>query len=320
MALFEKIAHEIENRIGSGRYKPGEKIPSIRQMAADFGCNKLTVQKAFKKLNRSGFLENIVGSGSFIRYPEKIGQSSFVYDFNTTYISESFFPYQKARDLFGDLFDTERAKLFSPTPVAGDPDFLRVLGETFHLPTDRMFIISGAQQGLDLIAKVFSTGISDSILFEDPTYPGAISLFKPSHFVAMEQDGPDLSILDRALSPMVKLFYTMPAVHNPTGISYSLRKKEAVAERARRHSFYLIEDDYLSEFLEKPVPRFVDIIPERTIYIRSFSQTTVPDIRVGFMVVPNGLYEKFLYTKYSSDIVSAGLLQKFVRALIMEGE
>jgi len=320
MSFFEKIATEIEKRISSGVYKPGQKIPSIRQMAAEFGCNKLTVQKAFEKLKRDGFLENIIGSGSFVRFPEKISQPKHIYDFKTSYISECFFPYQRAKAIFNDLFDAEKTHLFSATPVAGDPEFLSILGETFQVPTQRMFIISGAQQGLDLTAKVFSARISDAILFEDPTYPGAISLFKAKHFVSMEKDGPDLTRLDRNLSDRIKLFYTMPTIHNPTGISYSHGKKEAVARLANRHSFYIIEDDYLSEFLEHPGPRFVDIIPEKTIYIKSFSQTTVSDLRLGFMVVPEALYEKFLYTKYTSDIGSAGLLQKFVKALIMEGE
>ena len=319
MAVFETIAAEIEGRINAGIYKPGQKIPSIRQVAAEFGCNKLTVQKAFEKLKRDGFLENIVGSGSFVRFPEKIDTSNTVHDFRTAYISDAFFPYREARTIFDRLFDTERSQLFSPTPVAGDPEFLRVLGETFHVPTERMFVISGAQQGLDLTAKVFSANISNSMLFEDPTYPGAISLFKARHFVALESDGPDLSLLDRALTERIRLFYAMPTIHNPTGISYGIKKKHAVAGRAEKHPFYVIEDDYLSEFLDPRTPRFVDIIPDRTIYIKSFSQTTAADIRMGFMVVPGALYDKFLYTKYSSDISSPGLLQKLVKALILNG-
>ena len=182
-----------------------------------------------------------------------------------------------------------------------------------------MFIVSGAQQGLDLTSKVFSTNISDAILFEDPTYPGAISLFKARHFVPLNADGPDIDAFDRKLSPSIKLFYTMPTVHNPTGISYSLKKKEALVRRAERSSFYLIEDDYLSEFAEHPHPRFVDLLPEKTIYIKSLSQTTVSGIRLGAMIVPESLLERFIYTKFMSDIASTGLLQKFAVRFIREG-
>lgn len=320
MAYFEKIASEIEKRIQDGLYKPGEKIPSIRRMAVEFDCNKLTVQRAFDRLKRDGVLENVVGSGSYVRFPEKIRSAAPMYDFGTDYVSERFFPYRKARRIADALFDSEKSRLFSTTPAAGDPEFLRVLGDYYHLPTRRMFVISGAQQGLDLTAKVFATRISDAILFEEPTYPGAISLFKARHFVPMGPDGPRLNRLDRALTGSIQLFYTMPSVHNPTGVAYSLEKKEAIAERARRHPFYIIEDDYLSEFLDAAVPRFVDIIPDKTIYIKSLSQTTAADIRMGFMIVPEILYDKFLYTKFSSDIASPGLLQKLIRELITCGD
>jgi len=319
MPIYQTIAAEIENRIKSGVYKPGSKIPSIRRMAEEFGCNKLTVQKAFEKLKRDGYLENIVGSGSFVRFPEKIGGTGDIFDFKTSYLSESFFPHDAAQLIFSELFEKEKAHAFSAAPVAGDPGFLETVGDFFQLPTQRMLAISGAQQGLDLTAKVFSAPISDAMLFEDPTYPGALSLFKARHFVPMANDGPHLDRLDRKLSDPIRLFYTMPAVHNPMGISYSLEKKQAVAERAGRHPFYIIEDDYLSEFQDRQTPRFVDLCPEKTIYIKSFSQTTVSGIRLGFMIVPEVLYDKFLYTKYLSDIASTGLLQKFIKTFILNG-
>ncbi len=320
MALYKNIADQIESRINRGDFKPGEKIPSIRHFAAEFGCSKLTVQKAFDLLRNQNFIENIVGSGSYVRFPERITRSGDIFDFKTAYLSESFFPYRKAQEIFTTLFDQQRAGIFSTPPVEGDPDLIATLGEFYRVPTRRMLIISGAQQGLDLTAKVFSSGISENILFEDPTYPGAISLFKAKHFVPLETDGPDIQALDAMLPAQIRLFYTMPTVHNPTGISYSLEKKEQIARRARRHPFYIIEDDYLSEYHEAPAPRFVDLFPEKTIYIKSLSQVTVSGIRLGFMIVPTDLYEKFLYTKYTSDIASAGLIQKFVREFIQNGD
>jgi len=319
MTLYVQIADKIEKRIQDSLFKPGEKIPSIRFFAAEFSCSKLTVQKAFDLLKTRGYLENIVGSGSYVRFPEKIDRTGDIFDFKTNYISETFFPFREAGRIFANLFDEQKAGVFSAPPVEGDTELIRTLGEFYHVPTRRMLIISGAQQGLDLTAKVFSAGISESILFEDPTYPGAISLFKAKHFVPLEEDGPDIEALDRILSRQIQLFYTMPTVHNPTGMSYSQGKKEQIAKRARAHSLYILEDDYLSEYHESPGPRFVDILPDKTIYIKSLSQTTVSGIRLGFMVVPADLYDKFLYTKFTSDIASAGILQKFVREFIHNG-
>lgn len=263
MALYKQIADNIKADINRGVFKPGDKIPSIRDVATEFGCSKLTVQKAFERLKSRGWIEKIVGSGSYVRFPERINRTGDIFDFKTAYLSESFFPYLQAQEIFSNLFDEQKAGVFSTPPVEGDPELIATLGEFYRVPTRRMLIISGAQQGLDLTAKVFSTGISENILFEDPTYPGAISLFKAKHFVPLEDDGPDIAALDALLPSQIRLFYTMPTVHNPTGISYSLDKKEQIVRRARQHPFYIIEDDYLSEYHESPAPRFVDLFPKR---------------------------------------------------------
>ena len=319
MPLFQTIATEIDARIRSGQYRPGEKIPSMRRLAAEFGCNKLTVQKAFDELKQQGVLENRVGSGTFVRFPDKPAAGVAAYDFHNDYICESFFPHPLAREIFCELFDTHRAAAFASAPVQGDPALIKTLGEQYHLPTRNLFVVSGAQQGLDLTAKVFASRISDTMLFEDPTYPGAISLFKARHFVPLSDDGPDMDRLAARLSGQIRLFYTMPAVHNPTGISYSLDKKRAIARLSRNRPFFIIEDDYLSELQREALPRFVDLVPEKTIFVKSLSQTTVEGLRLGFMSVPDSLRGHFLNAKYTSDISSAGLLQKFATRFIRSG-
>ncbi len=316
--LYQKIADTIKAHIAAGHYKPGERIPPIRRFTQDWGVNKSTVHKAFDLLKTQGIIENKVGSGSYVRFPDKILSSGGIFDFRTDYLHERFFPYQTVQALINTLFEQEKAQALSPTPAEGDPELLRILSQNYHMPAERMLMISGAQQGLDLVSKVFAANISESILFEDPTYPGAISLFRARHFVRMESDGPDMDQLDRRLNGQIRLFYTMPSVHNPSGISYNTEKKRAVAQRARRHAFYIIEDDYLGE-LKPAATRFIDLDPERTIHIKSFAQTTLAGIRLGFMVVPAKLFERFVYAKYTSDITSFGLLQKFLREYIKQG-
>ena len=316
---YKQIAQEIENRIQIGHYKPGDKIPTIRHLAQTNGCNKITVQKAFELLHRQGIIENRVGSGSFVRFPNQYHAPTGRFDFRTDYLDESLFPHQRVQSIIQELFNVLQAGALSPAPVAGDPMLLEVLKKQYQLDSGGMLIISGAQQGLDLVAKVFSTRISDAILFEDPTYPGAIRLFQARHFVSLETDGPDIESMDRVLGGAIKLFYAMPRVHNPTGMAYSLEKMKAVAKRAVQYDFFIIEDDYLGELKPEAV-RFVDLCPERTIFIKSFAQTTLAGIRLGLMVVPQSLYDQFLQAKFSSDISSFGLLQRVWYEFLINGE
>ncbi|MFH1983418.1 MAG: PLP-dependent aminotransferase family protein [Pseudomonadota bacterium] len=318
-SLYRSIAGDLRERIRQGRYAPGQRIPSVRGIAADYGCNKITVQKAFDLLSLEGYLEKRVGSGSYVRYPEHMEIAGEVFDLTTSYLCPAFFPHRQAKEIMSALIDTEGGEAFGAVPVEGEPGLMASLGRHYHLATRQMLIISGAQQGLDLTAKVFATRISESVMFENPTYPGAINLFKPRHFVPMGADGPDMAAFENLISEDIRLFYAMPAVHNPTGISYIPEKMTAVARLAEKHEFTIIEDDYLSEFVDDPTPRFVDLIPARTIYIKSLSQTTAAGIRLGFMIVPESLYDRFRQAKFSSDIGSAGLLQKFFRRFVDTG-
>jgi DNA-binding transcriptional MocR family regulator len=316
---YQAIADIIRERIASGQYNPGVKIPSIRKFAKEFKCNKLTAQRAFELLKQEGVLENRVGSGSYVRFPEQIMGSSAIFDFRSDYLDPSLFPYDKIRTIFNQLFDKKKASALAPSPAEGDPGLIRALSRYYYLPSDRMMIISGAQQGLDLVAKVFGTNISEALLFEDPTYPGAISLFKARHFVPLKTDGPDLKYLENKLQASFRLFYTMPTVHNPTGMAYSLKKKKAIGRLARMYDFYIIEDDCFSEFKNDPTPRFIDLYPDHTIYIKSLSQITVSGIRLGLMVVPEKLSPLFLRAKFSSDITSFGLMQRCMCEFIRQG-
>jgi DNA-binding transcriptional MocR family regulator len=316
---YQAIARTIREQIVAGKYTPGEKIPSIRQLAIDFQCNKLTVHRAFEMLKQEGLIENRVGSGSYVRFPEQIAGPAAIFDFRSDYLHPSLFPYEKVQALFNQLFDTQKAFALAPTPAEGDPGLIFTLSRFYGLPAKRMMVISGAQQGLDLVAKVFRTNLSDALLFEDPTYPGAISLFKARHFVPMEDDGPNLKRLDEKINSTIRLFYTMPAVHNPTGLTYSLEKKQAISRIAEKHDLYIIEDDCFSEFQDPPARRFIDLSPERTIYIKSLSQITVSGVRLGLIVVPESLFSQFLYAKFSSDIASFGMIQRCMCELFTQG-
>jgi 2-aminoadipate transaminase len=317
---YQSIAQTIRDRILSGRYIPGERIPSIREFADHFNCNKLTVHRAFETLRQEGLIEIRVGSGTYVRFPEKVAVNQGIYDFHTDYLDESHFPYQQIQAIINQLFVDVGAHALAPTPAEGDPELVRVLSRFYGVSPRQMVIISGAQQGLDLVAKVFAANISDTMLFEDPTYPGAISLFKARHFVPLGEDGPDLDALEEILDRTdIRLFYAMPAVHNPTGMAYGLAKKNAIADLALRHGFYIVEDDFLSEFRQQSSPRFVDICPRQTIHIKSLSQTTVSGIRLGFMIVPPALFDKFLYAKFSSDIASSGLMQRSMGEFFRQG-
>jgi 2-aminoadipate transaminase len=320
MSLSDAIFQEFRDAIDEGRYQPGDQLPSIRELAETRNCNKLTVKKAYDKLKEAGYMENSVGRGSFVSFPRRIGSQEGLFSFQVASIGADLFPLEEVRILTDKLFRDAGTSLFSAAPPGGDPRCLDALAQFYGMPADRTVIISGAQQGLNLAGRLFSGSVSESVLFEDPTYSGAVNLFRPRRFVPLGEDGPDLQLLETHAGEGIDAFYTMPQIHNPTGISYTSAVMEKIAELAGRYNFLIIEDDYLSEFLpyffEKRPLRFLDLLPERTIHIKSISKVTAPGIRLGLLVAPESLKEELLFSKFTSDIGTSSFMQNLVRVMV----
>ncbi|MGL4913099.1 MAG: PLP-dependent aminotransferase family protein, partial [Romboutsia sp.] len=194
-------------------------------------------------------------------------------------------------------------------------DYLRL--KDIKTIKDNIQIISGAQQGIDIVCKGI-INYSDVVFVEEPTYNGAIEVFKSRGAkiipIPILDDGIDIGILKLKLEKIKpKLIYTMPNFQNPTGISYSTYKKKKLIEIAEEHDFYILEDDFISDFKfnsddNKPLRSYDD--KNRVIYIKSFSKILMPGLRIGIVEMPKELLRRILWAKYSSDISTPGLIQK----------
>lgn len=175
-------------------------------------------------------------------------------------------------------------------------------------PND-ILITTGSQQGIDLMAKVLINK-GDNIIIEEPGYLGAIqafSLCEPNFIpIPLENDGINLEILEKTLKEKkVKIFYSVPNFQNPTGISYSKEKREAVCNLLETYNVVLIEDDPYSEL------RFDgDMLPyigagklKNSVLFGTFSKTVTPGMRLGYICTQNKSIMKHLITaKQGSDL------------------
>ena len=112
---------------------------------------------------------------------------------------------------------------------------------------DELLITSGAQQAIELVAKVLCNP-GDVVLCESPSFVGALNSIKSLGArlvgVPLEEDGIDLAALEEALKtePNVKFLYLIPNFQNPSGITTSLEKRKRVLELAQRYGFLVLED------------------------------------------------------------------------------
>lgn len=119
----------------------------------------------------------------------------------------------------------------------------------------------------------------------------------------------------------VKAFYIIPRHHNPTGYTLSEKDKQRIAELSVKYNVLVIEDDYLADLGSRKgsMPVHYYDISKRTVYIRSFSKTFMPGIRMGAAVLPESIIEDVLSLKHISDLNTSKLPQAALDLFIKSG-
>jgi len=168
---------------------------------------------------------------------------------------------------------------------------LRVLPKrgVFALP-EEILVTVGAQQGFHLLAEALIDR-SSRVGFEEPGYPHARNSFalREPCWVPIPVDAEGATVDE--MPPLDYVFVT-PSQQSPTTVTLSLERRRSLLERAERHDFVIIEDDYESENLHEgtPVPALKSLDRSgRVIYIGSLSKSLSPAVRLGYIVAPRGL-------------------------------
>ena len=182
---------------------------------------------------------------------------------------------------------------------------------------NNILIINGSQQGLDLVGKVFLNK-DDVIIVERPTYLAAIQafgLYEPKFTsVPLLNDEADVNILKEKLESLnPKLFYSVPNFQNPTGITYSLKKRQEIGEIFNQNNTIFVEDNPYGEirFMGDDLPPVRKYL-EGSVLLGSFSKIVSPGARLGWMVADDEIMNHLVTVKQASDLHSNFLTQMIV--------
>jgi DNA-binding transcriptional MocR family regulator len=174
----------------------------------------------------------------------------------------------------------------------------------------------------------FPNGKSN-ILIEQPTYSGITQSCWLANVTALgiarTPRGIDFETLERIFqNGNIKFFYTIPRFHNPLGTSLSNEEKKRLLALALRYDVYIVEDDYLADLETNPKadPLFAFDSEEHVIYLKSFSKTLLPGLRIGMAILPQMLISTFKSFKKAADlntsILSQGALEIYIRSGMLE--
>lgn len=189
---------------------------------------------------------------------------------------------------------------------------------------EQVLIISGSQQGLDLIGKVLLDP-GDSVIIENPAYLGAIQAFDAYEAkyinVSTDDDGivtSDLSRVLREAKRKPKLLYLVPNFQNPSGITLSLQRRKEVIAIAAEFGIPIYEDDPYGRlrYSGESLPSLTALAQMRNcIYMSTVSKTIAPGMRVAWLVIPErSVFEKVVPAKQAADLHTSSFTQRAVYA------
>ena len=192
---------------------------------------------------------------------------------------------------------------------------------------EQVLVTSGAQQGVDLVSKLFiEPGFQVGI--EKPTYLAAIQSFAlfGAEFdtFALEADGPNMEQLERVLRKgQARFIYLCPSFQNPSGICYSLEKRKAVASLLDKYDVTLIEDDPYGELNytgANTVPICSFLKRAKWVHFNTVSKILAPGLRLGCLACSKEFFPYLLKLKQAADLHSNRFSQAVVHQWLSDEE
>lgn len=242
------------------------------------------------------------------------------------------YPIAAVQDITRRILEEQPLDALQYSVPQGDPGLRRTVLEWMasrygcHQDYDDCVIVSGAQQGGDLTARILCDP-GDIVLCEEPTFLGCLDAFRAAgarlRGIPMQEDGIDTDALEAALKEggPIRFLYTIPNFQNPTGITMSLAKRQRVYELAVQYDFLILEDNPYGDlrFRGEPVPPIKSL--DRTghvIYMGSFSKILAPGVRIGYVIAHRDLIEQYTTLKSACDVHSNILAQLICQRFLTE--
>ncbi|MFM0683192.1 aminotransferase-like domain-containing protein [Streptococcus suis] len=327
MKKYQVIIQDILTGIEEHRFKRGEKLPSIRQLSEQYHCSKDTVQKAMLELKYQNKIYAVEKSGYYIL--EDRDFQDHTVELNPADFQE--LPYEDFRICLNESLIGRENYLFNyyhqQEGLAELISSVQSLLMDYHVYTkkDQLVITAGSQQALYILTQMETLAGKTEILIENPTYSRMIELIRhqgiPYQTIERDLDGIDLEELESIFQTgKIKFFYTIPRLHNPLGSTYDIATKTAIVKLAKQYDVYIIEDDYLADFdSSHSLPLHYLDTDNRVIYIKSFTPTLFPALRIGAISLPNHLRDSFIKHKSLIDYDTNLIMQKALSLYIDNG-
>lgn len=317
------IAASIGRMITDGTLALDSRLPTVRALSKQLGVSPTTVSEAWQTLAAVGAIEARGRLGTFVRQPvgpggpkryRRVteGPGHFALDLSSGTPDPELLP-----DLARVVALVSRQSLTSSyldQPVL--PELDAVLRANWPFAPEALTVVDGAMDALDRVAQVV-VRLGDRVVVEHPTFPPLLDLLDQlgAEVIGVDVDSEGISLagLRAALLFAPSAVFLQPRAQNPTGVTMTKRRCVAVSALLAKSTAIVIEDDHSGDIASGTLVSVGTTLPSRTVYIRSFSKSHGPDLRLAAVggaghIVSAVANRRLLGPGWSSRILQAVLL------------
>ena len=285
--LSRQLVAALREAVAEGRFGPGARLPSTRELAAELGIARSTVVAVFEQLAAEGYLAARQGSGYFVPAPLAAPRAAtgavpradiprpvsrratLLATLPAPKAHVSFRPFEPGHAEIDARF-IARWKYLAARVLSGrsrlawgygdpqgEPALRRAIAEYLGAARgvccrpEQVVVTSGTQQGLSLTVQTLLDP-GDKALVEDPCYRATIDILRAAEAriapVPVDEHGLDITATPVREGEPPRLVYTTPSRQYPLGVAMPLARRAALLAWAEANGAWIVEDDYESEF------------------------------------------------------------------------
>lgn len=286
--LFRQLYLQLRSAILSRRLRPGTKLPSTRELAAQTGVSRSAVVAAYEQLLAEGYTSGKHGSGTYVSpdlpepidgKPQRGGKPAAatmpasmplqpIGDFVDVTAQSDDRPFNLGRTLVDartvELWRRLSARTFrvlSPSHFGysdprGTPELRKAIcdyvqaARAVRCDPDQIVVTAGTQQAIDIVVRILPN-LDKEVWVEDPGYPltRQALLAAGATVRPIPVDGQGIDVgAGIASAPNARAVFVTPSHQFPTGVVLSMARRLELLAWARDKRAWIVEDDYASEF------------------------------------------------------------------------
>lgn len=360
--LRQSLYRQLKIAINEGRLTAGIRLPPSRVLAQELQVSRNTVIAVYELLVNEGYLQTTLGAGTYVAsfqpasrhkvvtertakdkiYETRLTtfwrntnahrkippQPSARFDFRVGRPDLTLFPFEVWRRVLARTARQQSCNQCQNSNPQGQASLRSAIA--MHLSVSRavactsedIIVTSGAQQALNILARILITPSKTQVAIEHPGYPMAKQIFSAAGAKIINVPVDLEGIVVEAIPTTVKIIYLTPSHQFPLGVAMSARRRAALLDFAQAYDVSVIEDDYDSEFRfgEQPLDALqTQDRGNNVFYVGTFSKTMFADLRTGFVVMPLWAKEAMVTAKLLNDWYNPLLPQEALATFINQG-